>query len=81
MSRPGSVGSRQGPSSERALPTARRAEHGTLDRLVKLGWLAAVARNDKATVLDAFRRFVQQALGFSRSGPVTEVTDDDTRVY
>jgi hypothetical protein len=31
MSRSGSVGSRQGPSSERALPTARRAEHGAKD--------------------------------------------------
>ena len=39
-----------------------------IDRLVKLGWLAAVARNDKAAVLDAFQGFVQQALGFSRSG-------------
>ena len=39
-----------------------------IDRLVKLGWLAAVARNDKAAVLDAFRRFVQQGLGFSRLG-------------
>jgi hypothetical protein len=39
-----------------------------IDQLVQLGWLAGVARNDKAAVLDAFRRFVQQALGFSRSG-------------
>ena len=39
-----------------------------IDRLVKLGWLAGVARNDKAAVLAAFQRFVQQALGFSRSG-------------
>jgi hypothetical protein len=39
-----------------------------VDRLAKLGWLAGVARNDKAAVLDAFRRFVQQALGFTRSG-------------
>jgi hypothetical protein len=39
-----------------------------IDRLVNLGWLAGVARNDKAAVLAAFRRFVQQALGFSRSG-------------
>jgi hypothetical protein len=31
MSRSGSVGSRQGPSSERALPTARRLEHGATD--------------------------------------------------
>jgi hypothetical protein len=30
--------------------------------------LAGVARNDKAAVLAAFQRFVQQALGFSRSG-------------
>ena len=27
-----------------------------------------VARNDKAAVLATFQRFVQQALGFSRSG-------------
>ena len=39
-----------------------------IDRLAKLGLLAAVARNDKAAVLNAFRQFVQQALGFSRSG-------------
>jgi hypothetical protein len=39
-----------------------------IERLVQLGWLAAVARNDKAAILDAFRRFVQQALGFSSSG-------------
>jgi hypothetical protein len=39
-----------------------------IDRLVKLGWLAGVARDDKAAVLAAFQRFVQQALGFSRSG-------------
>ena len=39
-----------------------------IDRLVKLGWLAAVARNDKAAVLAAFQRFIQKALGFSRSG-------------
>lgn len=39
-----------------------------IDRLVNLGWLAGVARNDKAAVLAAFQRFVQQALGFSRSG-------------
>ena len=39
-----------------------------IDRRVNLGWLAGVARNDKAAVLDAFRRFVQQALGFSRPG-------------
>jgi hypothetical protein len=39
-----------------------------IDRLVKFGWLAGVARNDKAVVLAAFQRFVQQALGFSRPG-------------
>jgi hypothetical protein len=39
-----------------------------VDRLVQLGWLAEVARNDKAAVLAAFQRFVQQALGFSSSG-------------
>ena len=39
-----------------------------IDRLVKFGWLAEVARNDKAAVLAAFQRFVQQALGFSRPG-------------
>ena len=39
-----------------------------IDRLVNLGWLAGVARNDKAAVLAAFQRLVQQALGFSRSG-------------
>ena len=39
-----------------------------IDWLVNLGWLAGVARNDKAAVLAAFQRFVQQALGFSRSG-------------
>jgi hypothetical protein len=39
-----------------------------IDRLVNLGWLAGVARSDKAAVLAAFQRFVQQALGFSRSG-------------
>src|SRR5262249_1347668 len=35
-----------------------------VDRRVQLGWLAGVA----PAVLDAFRRFVQQALGFSSSG-------------
>ena len=39
-----------------------------IDRRVNLGWLAGVARNDKAAVLAAFQRFVQQALGFSSSG-------------
>ena len=39
-----------------------------IDRLVNLGWLAGVARNDKAALLAAFQRFVQQALGFSSSG-------------
>ena len=39
-----------------------------IDRLVNLGWLAGVARNDKAALLAAFQRFVQQALGFTSSG-------------
>ena len=37
-------------------------------RALLLGLLAGVARNDKAAVLAAFQRFVQQALGFSSSG-------------
>jgi hypothetical protein len=119
MSRPGSVGSRQGPSSEGALPTAQRAEHGAkdegrprrdpgkqqaagvsrerglVDPRIAVGDLGQLvfpshhqspllfgmsrsgsvgsrqgpsSERDKAAVLAAFQRFVQQALGFSRSG-------------
>ena len=68
MSRSGSVGSRQGPSSERSFCYIVELPGPLVDRLVQLGWLAGVARNDKAAVLAAFQRFVQQTLGFSRSG-------------
>jgi hypothetical protein len=37
-----------------------------IDRLVNLGWLAGVARNDKAAVLAAFQRFVQEAAAAER---------------